>query len=164
VAQCAALIRAHSALPAVDLMRFCQWLLFNLFTGNNDNHAKNLSLYQPPGQGVRLTPFYDLMDTRLVPGLSTRFALRIGGEDAPGQITREHLAAMAAEINVKPAFVLGLARSLHTRLAPALQQAISEIEPALDPSGKALAGRLQQHIGGMADQHAARFGGWGFGG
>jgi serine/threonine-protein kinase HipA len=157
VLKCATLIKTHSARPAVDLRRFLQWIFFNLYTGNNDSHAKNLSLYHLPGQGLRLTPFYDLMDTRLYPGLSRRFALRVGGEDEPGKITRDHLVAMAAELNLKPRFILGMAAAMHAKLAPALQQAIDEIEPTLDQSGKALAERLQQHVVSVANKNAARF-------
>ena len=157
VAQCAELIKTHSVRPGVDLMRLCQWIFFNLYIGNNDSHAKNLSLYHLPGQGLRLTPFYDLMDTRLYPGLSTQFALRIGGEHEPGKMTRAHLVAMAAELNLKPAFILSLAKSMHAKLGPALQQAIAEIEPMLDHSGKALAEKLQQHVMSIANKNAARF-------
>jgi len=55
----------------------------NLCVGNNDSHVKNLSIFSVPGQGVRLTPFYDLMCTRLDPGPSTGFAFEIGGEVRP---------------------------------------------------------------------------------
>jgi serine/threonine-protein kinase HipA len=62
-------VRQYSSAPAVDLLNLLRWVFFNLYTGNNDSHAKNLSVYQPPGQGVRLTPFYDLMCTRAsIPG------------------------------------------------------------------------------------------------
>lgn len=158
MAKCAELIRAHSSQPRIDQMRFLQWIFFNLYTGNNDSHAKNLSLYELPGQGWRLTPFYDLMDTRLYPGLSTRFALRIGGEDEPGKIARVHLFAMAAEMNLKPTFILDLATSIHARIDPAVQLAMFEIEPSLDHSGKALAGKLLQHLTSIANKNAARFG------
>ena len=43
-------------------------------------------------------------------------------------MTRAHLVAMAAELNLKPAFILSLAKSMHAKLGPALQQAIAEIE------------------------------------
>lgn len=157
LATCAALIRSQSSNPAVDLLRFFQWILFNLYTGNNDSHAKNLSMYHLPGQGFRLTPFYDLMNTRLYSGLSSRFAFKIGNEDIPGKITREQLAAMATELKVKPALVFDVAKSIHTKLEPALQAAISEIGPQLDPSGKALAEKLQQHVMSIANKAAARF-------
>jgi serine/threonine-protein kinase HipA len=66
LAACAELIRRYSAQPAVDLRHLVRWVFFNLYVGNNDSHAKNLSIYSVPGQGVTLTPFYDLMCTRLL--------------------------------------------------------------------------------------------------
>ena len=156
LANCADLIRTHSTQPAVDLKRLCEWIFFNLYTGNNDSHAKNLSLYEAQG-GLRMTPFYDLMNTRLYPGLSARFAMRVGGEDSPGEITREHVARMATEMGLKPGFVLSTAASLYKRLAPALETAINEIAPSLDHSGQALIDRLKTHTLSMARKYAQRF-------
>lgn len=149
IAQCAELIRSHSAQPAVDMKRFCEWIFFNFYTRNNDSHAKNLSLYTRPGQGASLTPFYDLMDTRFYPGLSFRFAFRIGGEDQPGKVTRAHVLAMASELNLKPRFVLDVAHSLHAKIEPSLQQSIDEIASELDHAGRTLAQKLQQHVLGI---------------
>ena len=74
IAQCAQIIRQHSSLAALDLQVFARWIFFNIYVGNNDSHAKNLSIYERSGEGVRLTPFYDLMCTRIYPGLSKEFA------------------------------------------------------------------------------------------
>jgi serine/threonine-protein kinase HipA len=98
LAACAELIRRYSAQPAVDLRHLVRWVFFNLYVGNNDSHAKNLSIYSVPGQGVTLTPFYDLMCTRLYPGLSPEFAFAIGGEVRPGEMGAEHLALMARQL------------------------------------------------------------------
>jgi serine/threonine protein kinase HipA of HipAB toxin-antitoxin module len=70
LAACAELIRRYSTQPAVDLCHFVGWIFFNFYAGNNDSHAKNLSLYNLPGKGVTLTPFYDLMCAPMYPGLS----------------------------------------------------------------------------------------------
>ena len=95
LATCAELIRRYSTQPAVDLRHFVGWIFFNLYAGNNDSHAKNLSIYSRPGQGVTLTPFYDLMCTRMYPGLSQEFAFAIGGEYKPAAMTTAHLTPLA---------------------------------------------------------------------
>ena len=50
---------AAAFLPAgaarADLRHLVRWVFFNLYVGNNDSHAKNLSIYSVPGQGVTLT-------------------------------------------------------------------------------------------------------------
>jgi serine/threonine-protein kinase HipA len=154
---CADIIRKHSVRPAVDMKRFLEWVFFNLYTGNNDGHAKNLSLYHVPGEGLRLTPFYDLMDTRLYPGLARNFAFRIGGQTEPGKITKDDLVAMADEVGLKASYVIGTAASMYAKLQPALERAIKEIEPSLDHSGIALADKLQNHVLSIAKKNSARF-------
>lgn len=156
VAQCATLIKEFSAQPAVDLKRFCDWIFFNIYTGNNDSHAKNLALYEHPEKGLILAPFYDLMDTRLYPGLSKRFALRIGGEDQPGQMTADHLVQLAVELNLKPSFLRDRATTVHNKLGDALKRAIADLEPFLDSPGKTLATRLQQHVVSIASKSFVR--------
>ncbi len=113
--QRAALVRTYSSQPAVDLRLLVRWVFFNLFTGNNDDHAKNLSLYYLPGRGVRLTPFYDLMCTRIYPGLASEFAFSIGGEVLPAQIGREQIDVMAAQLGMQPLLCAGLPPSLRWR-------------------------------------------------
>lgn len=155
-AQCAQLIRQYSSAPAVDLKNLLSWLFFNLYTGNNDSHAKNLSLYQAPGQGVRLTPFYDLMCTRIYPGLSREFAFAIGGEVLPGAITTAHVRAMAQELGTGPAFVLGLAQDVAQRIPDALRAAVQAVAPDLPPGAQALTSRLETFVLQTTRQSAQR--------
>jgi len=103
LAACAELIRLYSAQPAVDLRHLVRWVFFNLYVGNNDSHAKNLSTCSVPCHGVTLTPFYDLMCTRLYPGLPPEFAFAIGGEVRPGEMGATHLALMARQLGMQPA-------------------------------------------------------------
>ena len=146
IAACAELIRAYSSEPAVDLRAFVSWILFNLDVGNNDSHAKNLAMVEVHGQGVALAPFYDLMCTRLYPGLSPEFAFAIGGETRPGAVTREHLDAMATELRMRPQFIARLARELAGAMPAAVEQARQTVTPSLSRSAKGLAGRLKRFV------------------
>ena len=156
IAACAELIRRYSTQPAVDLRNFVLWIFFNLYVGNNDSHAKNLSLYRAPGGGVTLTPFYDLMCTRLYPGLSPEFAFAIGGETKPGSVTRAHVAAMAVQLRMRPAYVLGLAAELAGKMPDAVERAAAGVMPALPAGAKALAGRLEKFVRATTKRGAAR--------
>lgn len=79
-ADCAALIRRHSLQPAADLALMVKWAIFNFCIGNNDAHAKNLSMLRE-GRGMRLAPFYDLLTTTYYGNrLLRRMAMRLGGE------------------------------------------------------------------------------------
>lgn len=146
LARCAELIRRYSTQPAVDLRYFVDWILFNLYVGNNDSHAKNLSLYHVPGHGVSLTPCYDLMCTRLYPGLSASFAFSVGGEFKPGSMTQGHLAALGRDLGIRPQFLARQARNLAARLPGALTQAVVELKPALPHAARNMAGRLQHFV------------------
>lgn len=146
LAQCAQLVRHYSSAPAVDLKNLVAWVFFNLYTGNNDSHAKNLSIYRDPTWGVRLTPFYDLMCTRLYPGLSPEFALAIGGEVIPGAINRAHVHQMAGDLGMRPAFVMGVAADLAKRIPAAMAAAIESMQADLSPGAKTLATRLQRFV------------------
>ena len=146
IAACAEMIRAYSTQPAVDLRAFVSWILFNLFVGNNDSHAKNLAMVEVPGGGVALAPFYDLMCTRLYPGLSPEFAFAVGGEVRPGSIMRAHLDAMAAELRMRPQFIARLARELAKAMPPAVAAAVQTVSPALPHGARALATRLENFV------------------
>jgi serine/threonine-protein kinase HipA len=156
LAACAELVRRYSTQPAVDLRHLVRWVFFNLFVGNNDSHAKNLSIYSVPGKGVMLTPFYDLMCTRLYPGLSPEFAFAIGGEAMPGEMGAEHLQLMARQLGMQPRFLAQQATDMAVRVPKAIGQAAGEIAPVLTPSARTLAERLERFVASTTRKLAAR--------
>ncbi|HRK56400.1 MAG TPA: HipA domain-containing protein [Burkholderiaceae bacterium] len=156
IADCAAIIRHYSAQPAVDLKHFIVWIFFNLFVGNHDSHAKNLSIYQQRDGTVRLSPFYDLMSTRLYPGLSKQFALSVGGQTHPGALSKAHVQRMAQTLGMQPKFALAMASTLSQSLPPALSQAMRTLAPRLSPSARNLAMRLEQFVRSNTKKIAAR--------
>ena len=156
LAACAELVRRYSTQPAVDLRHLVRWVFFNLYVGNNDSHAKNLSIYSLPGQGATLTKFYDLMCTRLYPGLSPEFAFAIGGEVRPGEISAEHLALMARQLGMQPRFLAQQAREMADRVPAAIGQAARDVAPALTPSARTLAERLVRFVASTTKKLAAR--------
>ena len=156
IAACAQLIRTYSTQPAVDLRNFIAWILFNLFVGNNDSHAKNLALLRVPGHGVTLAPFYDLMCTRLYPGLSQHFAFSIGGETKPGSITREHIEAMAGQLRVRPQFVVQQAAGLAKKIPDAIEHAFDTVRPFMSSGARNLASQLTMFVKSTTRKAAAR--------
>ena len=143
---CVDLVRKYSTLPAVDLKRLLSWVFFNLFVGNNDSHAKNLSIYSPPGEGVRLTPFYDLMCTRIYPGLSQHFSFAIGGTMLPGEMDMQHVVAMAELLNMRPKFVLDIGQEIAGRMPLALGAAVASLNSVLNKGDAAMAHRLAKYV------------------
>ena len=143
--QCRQLLQRAGA-PAKDLQRLIRWFFYNLLIGNNDSHAKNLSLLQTP-QGVRLAPFYDLMSTTIYSGLSKRFAFQVGGADQPGSIEQAHLASLAKALGFKPAYFIRqgveLAEALLTCLPDAAEALQADAQPGTE---QVLLERLCQSI------------------
>lgn len=154
---CAQLVRLHSSRAALDLKALAQWIFFNIYVGNNDSHAKNLSIYAVPGEGVRLTPFYDLMCTRIYPGLSREFAFNIGGEVLPGNLGPAQLNGLAKQLGMKPGYLQGLAQEMAARLPPALDQAIEEISPMLSAGSRTFAQHLAHEVKSITKKAALRF-------
>lgn len=155
-ARCAQIIRQFSARPALDLQAFAQWIFFNLFVGNNDSHAKNLSIYDRPGEGVRLTPFYDLMCTRIYPGLSREFAFNIGGEVLPGKVGKDQVLGLAEQIGMGARYLKSVALELATRIPEAIDRATLEMVPDLTRSGQGFAERLAMEVKSITRHAAAR--------
>jgi len=143
---CAQIIREESMHPAADLRRLIDWVFFNLFVGNNDSHAKNLSLHVIPGEGMRLTPFYDLVATRVYPTLSAKFAFAIGGEYVPGNIARPHIEAMARELGMAANYVLHRAEEMAVLIPRACETAIEEFEREQD---RRLTGQQRQLLANL---------------
>ncbi|KQQ87158.1 hypothetical protein ASF77_16310 [Massilia sp. Leaf139] len=149
---------ALSVQPAVDRRHLLRWLFFNLCVGNNDSHAKNIALLATP-QGLRLAPFYDLMCTRIYPGLSNHFAFAIAGESEPGQLTDAHLAELARSLGVNVRYLQKLALEVAQHVIEALPAAAAEIGSGLDFNNAVMAERLTQRITSIATRMAKRFAG-----
>lgn len=70
------LIRQHVIARAVDLERYFTLVVFNYLVHNGDAHVKNFSLIKSEDtQEYRLTPAYDLLNSRLHVPTETRMAL-----------------------------------------------------------------------------------------
>lgn len=146
LARCYRILR-DNGVPAPDLKRLLQWLFFNLYVGNHDGYAKNLSLYYPPGEGARLTPFYDLLSTSLYAGLSRNFAFKLGGENHPGQMDRTRIEKMCVELGVKTGYVLKLADAVAEGIAADTDEVANELVQVAAPgSEQTLLERLSLHI------------------
>ncbi|HZG41464.1 MAG TPA: type II toxin-antitoxin system HipA family toxin, partial [Longimicrobium sp.] len=117
-------IRRHSVDPLRDLDTLARWALFNVLVGNNDAHAKNLSLLYA-GSRVRLAPIYDVVSTHVYPHIDRQFSIEIGG-----QKTAEGLHRMALD---KFARSLGMRAPAIARLgAPLIEQVRSSLDGVLN--------------------------------
>ena len=157
LADCRKLLK-DMGVSARDLKRFLQWVLFNLCVGNNDSHAKNLSVLQTSEGRYRLAPFYDLMCTAMYPGLASKFAFAVGGEMKPGSIARAQIQAMAQDLGFNERYVMTVARTLAGKLPEALEQVQASLRAQVGPGTElTLIERLGNWIRTNARRHAKRW-------
>jgi len=89
LSDCFDLVRRAASAPGRDLIHLFNAVVFNYLIGNNDAHAKNFSLlYRLNGSHriVELAPFYDLVGTASYPELSSKMAMKIGGQYLPDKL------------------------------------------------------------------------------
>ena len=146
--QCFELVRNTSSVPLVDLQSLLDAVIFNLLIGNHDAHGKNFSLvYRADGQ-TRLAPLYDLVSTAAYPELSTRMAMKIGGEYEPERVGPRQIEKLANEAALSGPMV----RNRVTELANAVITAL-----ALATTDKPFASELAGQIRNRCQQIIQRF-------
>jgi serine/threonine-protein kinase HipA len=133
----ATVIRRYCTDPLRDLETLARWALFNVLVGNNDAHAKNLSLLYAP-DGLQLAPVYDVVSTHVYPQIDRHFAIELGGQQTPEGLHRNALEKFARSLGMKgPAITrlgLPLVETTRAELDGVLQRVSSEHEhdPVLD--------------------------------
>lgn len=154
-AQCYEEVKSLSINPVNDCERLLKWLFFNLFIGNNDSHAKNLSVLVT-GKNYRLAPFYDLMCTTVYPGFSDNFAFKIGDTYKPGEVTSAQLVNLANSIKVSDKHLLKLAKDMSDKVLLSLQASIEELQPKFSHQEKVMAERLGHEVSSICRKRMAK--------
>lgn len=99
--QCFDLVRATSVTPVIDLQALLDAVIFNWLIGNHDAHGKNFSLLYrgeiASGLQPRLAPFYDLVSTVYYSELSSKMAMKLGGEYSSDRVTPKNFERLAEE-------------------------------------------------------------------
>ena len=155
-AACYARVKSLSANPLIDCANLLKWLFFNLYVGNNDSHAKNVSMLST-SDGERLAPFYDLMTTTVYPGFSAHFAFSIGGTFKPGEIGPGELKDLADSINVSEKYMLKLVKEMADLIKPAIKASILELQAHFNHSEKTMAERLSHEVASICKKRSAKF-------
>ncbi len=130
--QCFTLLRDVSRVPAIDVARLLDAVVFNYVAGNNDAHGKNFSLlYRPGGPGepeIRLSPLYDVVSTMHYPEPSRDMAMRIGERYSSEKVTLRDFERLADDAKLgKP-----LVRARLTEMTERIRDALPKI-PATEP-------------------------------
>lgn len=98
---CFNLLRAASTVPAADLGRLLDAVIFNVLIGNNDAHGKNFSILYTGGD-IQLAPLYDLLCTAFYPEVSTAMAMKIGKARTFDELFPFHFQDLAKQSGLAP--------------------------------------------------------------
>lgn len=99
-----ALLRECSSSPVLDLNALLDAVIFNALIGNHDAHGKNFSLIYSGGK-TRMAPLYDLLCTTFYPEISTKMAMKIGGEYDSRKLAASNWDRMAEETGLNKPMV-----------------------------------------------------------
>ncbi|HEV7773455.1 MAG TPA: type II toxin-antitoxin system HipA family toxin [Conexibacter sp.] len=120
------LLRTTTAVPAHELPRLWEALVFNWMIGNCDAHGKNFSLLYDTGAPT-LAPLYDLVSTTAYPELTTRLAMRIDGATDVEQVDMDAWVQLASEIGVSERFARRATKSVAERVRDAMENVSAAI-------------------------------------
>jgi serine/threonine-protein kinase HipA len=115
----AELLRSATGVPAQELPRLWEALVFNWLIGNCDAHGKNFSLLYDSGPPT-LAPLYDLVSTVVYEELTTRLAMSIGGATHIEQVDGHAWIRLAGEIGVSERFARRTTAAVVERVQSAL--------------------------------------------
>lgn len=93
------LTQSESTKVIEDLEQLLRWLFFNICVGNCDNHGKNLSLLMTEPNRWSLSPFYDLLCTKVYTSISKKQAMSIGGSFDGANLSAKHWQELMKEVN-----------------------------------------------------------------
>lgn len=111
----------HTTYPAIDRNHLASAVVFNYLIGNMDAHGKNFSLLHSSASHVHLAPFYDMVCTRVYSELSSKMAMKIGGQYEGDHIFPRHWQKLCEETQYGYPAMLGLIEKLSWKIKEAMK-------------------------------------------
>lgn len=128
------LIRRYVAAYPVEMERYLEIVVFNYLISNGDAHLKNFSLRESPDSDYLLSPFYDLINTRIHVA-DTALALRDGlFDEAHRSPDYRHSGHPVGTDFVRLGMLLGISESRSRRLVMKLTESIEQVERLIEAS------------------------------
>jgi serine/threonine-protein kinase HipA len=99
-------IRELSAVPGLDVQLFFERVLLNFLLGNGDAHLKNFSMLESADGGLRLSPAYDIVCSKVVLPRESDCALTLNGKQ--NKIGRGDFEQFAGTVKIPQKVVGGI--------------------------------------------------------
>lgn len=119
-----------TAQPAVDRNLLASALVFNYLICNMDAHGKNFSLLHNSQTNIRLTPFYDMICTRVYPELTAKMAMKIGNKYEADNVFPRHWEQLCHDIHYRYIAIKNLIESHGKAILKAAQEERTEMMAA----------------------------------
>ena len=149
---CSNLIKRYSMRPASDLTLLVKWAAFNLCIGNNDAHAKNLSMLRT-GKGLRLAPFYDLLTTTYYgKRLLRQLAMHIGGKKRSFYISHRRWSRFANDIQLPEKSVIKIVTEMARNVVDNIDSVASQFAPEYTTTISSQAHHIRQRSQSVINQ------------
>lgn len=137
--------------PAIDRSELINWLIYNFYVGNNDSHAKNVSMLYEESGNLRLAPFYDLNCTTFftsykAPVYSERFAFKIGDFYKNSDIADTHWKAFAKQIGLNEMDMMNRLYSKQVEIIKAINNVEKELASQLSPEKLKGLQKISKHL------------------
>jgi serine/threonine-protein kinase HipA len=118
---------ARQHMPATDIIRLLDMIVFNVIACNTDTHAKNYSI-MIRSSGASLAPIYDVTCGEVWGSITKNLAQAVAGESRGDRLTNRHWRSFARECGLNPKQVLdrvgALAKAIITE-APAAERDVT---------------------------------------
>lgn len=115
---------------AANKVRFVDYVVFNVLTGNVDAHAKNYSLLLEAGGAVTMAPLYDVMNGEIYEGVTRNLAMKIAGKNRGRYIGARHWDRFAEENALSATQVKRRVAALSQAVLAALPGVVAEMNAA----------------------------------
>lgn len=106
--------------PSLTKLKILDWVLFNALVFNCDAHGKNISFFVD-NSGIKLAPFYDLVNIKMYPEFEQEMAMAFGDEFDSDGINAYQLADFADSCQLNRLLVTRRLKSLATNLSLVLK-------------------------------------------
>lgn len=136
--------------PAMNKLRFFEYMLFNVLCGNVDAHAKNYSiLFDERVQSV--APLYDVMNGDIYNGVTPNLAMKIAGKQRGDHIHGRHWDRLADENGLSARLVRARVNRLSKGVLDALPRLVDQMQKSAIPSGTyaEIASHISRHCRNM---------------
>lgn len=136
--------RLRQVAGAGEVLKLWDAMVLNILCCNTDAHMKNYSILIA-GDGIELTPIYDVVCAAVWDGITRNFALDIGGIRDGDYLERRHWEREAKKCGLRPDGAVQRVEALSRAVLEQAEPARKMVE-AMPAGGHALLGQIEEAV------------------